>query len=157
MQDSQVIRRPNALMANLLGARRGLWRRPMWTPEHVKKIWFLLLQMTNDGYTMKGDSRGGKLIGTSPSDGSRMVVDVMSYRKPRVGRTADCRGHTTWLCQVRAMAKRRRRNSDASPRNFHSKFTHTNIVSILILIKSFFALTNLIKVGKRRRRRKLWI
>ena len=95
MQDSQVIRRPNALMDNLLGTRRGLWRRPMWTPEHVKKIWFLLLQMTNDGYTMKGDSRGGKLIGTSPSDGSRMVVDVMSYRKPRVGRTADCRGHTT--------------------------------------------------------------
>ena len=80
MQDSQVIRRPNALMANLLGARRGLWRRLTWTPEHVKK---------------KGDSRGGKLIGTSPSGGNRMVVDVMSYRKPRVGRTADCRGHTT--------------------------------------------------------------
>jgi hypothetical protein len=51
--------------------------------------------MTKDGYRMKGDSRGGKLIGTSPSGGSRMVVDVMSYRKQRVGRTADCRGHTT--------------------------------------------------------------
>ena len=51
--------------------------------------------MTKDGYRMKGDSRGGKLIGTSPSGGSRLVVDVMSYRKQRVGRTADCRGHTT--------------------------------------------------------------
>ena len=45
MQDSQVSRRPNALMANLLGARRGLWRRLMWTPEQVKKMWFLLLQV----------------------------------------------------------------------------------------------------------------
>ena len=80
MQDSQMLRRPNALMANLLGARRGLWRRLTWTPEHVKK---------------KGDSRGGKLIGTSPSGGNRMVVDVMSYRKRRAGRTADCRGDMT--------------------------------------------------------------
>ena len=39
--------------------------------------------MTKDGYTMKGNSRQGKLIGTSPFGCSRMVVDVMSYRKPR--------------------------------------------------------------------------
>jgi hypothetical protein len=45
MQDSQVIRRPNALMANLLGARRGLCWRPTWTPEHVNYIWFLFLQV----------------------------------------------------------------------------------------------------------------
>ena len=47
--------------------------------------------MTKDGYTMKGDSRGGQLIRTSPSDGSRLVVDVMSYRNRRAGRTADCK------------------------------------------------------------------
>ena len=35
--------------------------------------------------TMKGGSRGGQLIGTSPSSGSRLVVDVMSYRKRRMG------------------------------------------------------------------------
>jgi hypothetical protein len=29
----------------ILGARRGLWRRPTWTPEQVKKMWFLLLQV----------------------------------------------------------------------------------------------------------------
>ena len=42
---------------------------------------------------MKGDSRGGQLIGTSPSGGSRLVVDVMSYRKRRAGRTSVCHGH----------------------------------------------------------------
>ena len=35
--------------------------------------------------TMKGGSRGGQLIGTSPSGGSRLVVDVISYRKRRAG------------------------------------------------------------------------
>ena len=43
--------------------------------------------------TMKGGSRGGQLIGTSPSGGSRLVVDVMSYRKRRAGRTSVCHGH----------------------------------------------------------------
>ena len=39
MQDSQM------------RARRGLWRRPTWTPEHVKKMWFLLLQVKEKGRT----------------------------------------------------------------------------------------------------------
>jgi hypothetical protein len=34
--------------------------------------------------TMKGGSRGGQLIGTSPSGGSRLVVDEMSYRKAQL-------------------------------------------------------------------------
>ena len=71
---------------------------------------------------MNRDSRGGQLIGTTHSSGSRMVVDVMSYRKRRAGRIAQ---------DTQTDFEKRRRNSDAS------KFTHTNIVSISILIKSF--------------------
>jgi hypothetical protein len=157
MRDSQMIRRPNALMANLVGARRGLWKRLTWTEEQAKKMWFLLdarfagntrirswvlcrpqcvflrgaqvgcgaeLQVGAIGpvggfhpwgkkrfveeadvdsrtsqedvvslasgirkglAAKKGGSRGGQLIGTSPYSGSRLVVDVMSYRKQMAG------------------------------------------------------------------------
>ena len=50
--------------------------------------------------TMKGGSRGGQLIGTSPSGGSRLVVDVMSYRKRRAGRTSVCQGHLPPLEEI---------------------------------------------------------
>jgi hypothetical protein len=58
------------------------------------------VQMTKDGYTMKGDSRGGQLIGTSPSGGSRLIVNVMNYRKRRAERTADCPGHIHPLKEI---------------------------------------------------------
>jgi hypothetical protein len=49
--------------------------------------------------TMKGGSRGGQLIGTSPTCGSRLVVDV-SYRKRRAGRTSVCKGHLPPLEEI---------------------------------------------------------
>ena len=54
-------------------------------------IFLASVQIAKACYTMKVDSRGGQLICTSPSDGSRLVVDVMSYRNRRAGRTADCK------------------------------------------------------------------
>ena len=35
---SKLIRRPNALMANLLGERRDLWRRMTWTPQFSSPV-----------------------------------------------------------------------------------------------------------------------
>jgi hypothetical protein len=53
--------------------------------------------------TMKGGSRGGQLIGTSPSGGSRLVVDVMSYRKRR---KSVCQGHLPPSASLGAISTR---------------------------------------------------
>jgi hypothetical protein len=76
----------------------------------------------------------------------------MSYRKQRVGRTSDCQGH---LFPLEKICKCPQSSNSYSPlidkgKSAIRRRSNTNSRHDLVF-SSLFALTNLIKVGKRRR------